>query len=141
MVLEQEEERYVNVTVSSIQWSNLISWILHCTVRVKYEHFRKVSLFSVRGFKSYPFLLHNIYILCEKPPTWELKVNVFNIQFICSLCSLQEGWFKVGSIVCSVYIYIYCYSCYHEPCLIATTRAEKVGELLHWKYLLLAEID
>jgi len=141
MVLEQEEERYINVRVSSIQWSNLIWWILHCTVHVKYAHFRKVSHFSVRCFKCYPSLLHNIYILCEKPPSWELKVKVSNIQFMCSLYSLQEGWFKVYSIVCSMFIYIYCYSCYHEPCLIATTRAEKVGELLHWKYLLLAEID
>jgi len=37
---------------------------------------------------------------------------------------------KSVSFVCSMYIYIYCYSCYHEPCLIVTTRAEKVGDLL-----------
>ena len=140
MVLEREEKGMWMLSFS-IQWSNLIWWILHCTVHVKYEHFRKVSHFTVRGFKCYPSLLHNIYILCEKPPSWELKVNVSNIQLICSLCSLQEGWFKVCSIVCSMYIYIYCYSCYHELCLIATTRAEKVGQLLHWKYLLLAETD
>ena len=106
MVLEREEERYVNVTVSSIQWSDLIWWILHCTVHMKYGHLRKMSHFSVRGFKCYPSLLHNIYILCEKPPSWEFKGNVSNIQFICSLCSLQDGWFKVCSIVCSMYIYI-----------------------------------
>jgi hypothetical protein len=66
---------------SSVQWSNLMWWILHCTVDVKYVHFRKVSHFIVRGFKCYPSLLHNIYILCEKLPSWELKVNVCNIQF------------------------------------------------------------
>jgi len=37
---------------------------------------------------------------------------------------------KSVSFVCSMYIYSYCYSCYHEPCLIVTTRAEKVGDLL-----------
>lgn len=141
MVLEREEERYVNVTVSSIQWCNLIWWIFALYSPCEIWALQKSVTFKCKGFKYYPYLLHNIYILCEKPPSWELKVNVFNIQFICSLCSLQEGWFEVCSIVCSMYIYIYCYSCYHEPCLIATTRAEKVGKLLHWKYLLLAEID